>query len=75
MCPAADMDDRLLRLQVAVGEARAKHQDLVERRDLMFRTKHYASAQRLRIRADRAFIELQNASRALAAYISQKQRG
>ena len=74
MAPAADTDERLLMLQIAVSEARTKHEDLVQRRDLMERTKHYASAQALRIRADRAFLDLRNASRKLASYLSERAR-
>lgn len=75
MAPAADTDESLIRLQVAVAEARIKHQDLCERRDLMERTRHYASAQALDLKAQKAFNEFQQASRALAAYLSRRARG
>jgi len=75
MAPAADTDAGLLGLQVAVAEARALHADLGERAALMERTRHFASAQALRIKRDRAAIELRKASEKLADYISKRQRG
>lgn len=72
MAPAADMDERLIFLQVAVAQARIKHEDLVIRANLMEKTKHYASAQALRLRADRAFNELSNAKFELQRHRGRK---
>lgn len=74
MPPTADQDAKLLALQVAVAQARTRHQDLVERHEVLKNLRHYASAQVLRLKADGAFNDFQRASRALAAYISKKQR-
>ena len=75
MAPATDLDPRLLGLQVQVAEARAKHQDLAERAELLERSKYYASAQVLKLRALKAENEWLAASKKLADYISKRQRG
>lgn len=73
--PLADQDSRLLFLQGEVVRWRVLHEDLWERAVLMEKTRHFASAQVLFRRAGIAHNELQGARRALAAYISKRQRG
>lgn len=73
--PLADQDPRLLFLQGEVARWRVLHEDLWERAVLMERTRHFASAQALFLRAERAGNELKGARRDLAAYISKRQKG
>lgn len=74
MAPAADLDERLIHLQVQVAQARIEHENLVERRDLMKRMHYHASAQALDAKVSRAYDKFYKASCALASYISNRQR-
>lgn len=74
MAPAADLDPKLLVLQGKVAHLRAEESRLRERVVTLERNRLLASAQALRLKADRTLAEFNAASRDLTAYINKRQR-
>lgn len=75
MSPAANLDEKLLALQLKVSQARLLHEDICSRERTCRNMKLFASADALQEKADRAFDDLSVAKLNLATYTSKRQRG